>query len=74
MVYNIIKMTFEEIIDLHEEDVDEFKDTGELSDDLYDCLYEYYVDEMPYGVAKARSGDPKDWISDRFESELKDNL
>jgi hypothetical protein len=30
-------------------------------------LYEHYLPEMPYGVAKARTGDPYQWIQDRLE-------
>jgi hypothetical protein len=35
-------------------------------------LYDYYSDngEMPYGVAKARDGDPYNWISDKLAAEL----
>ena len=36
----------------------------------YQKLYEYYafeVVEMPYGVAKARTGDPDTWILDTLE-------
>lgn len=49
----------------------EFLEYGEL-DDLYDQLYEYYlsIGEMPYGTAKARDGDPYQWISDRLERDL----
>lgn len=33
-------------------------------------LYEYYMDEMPYGVMKARTGDPDQWIFDRLHKEF----
>lgn len=35
-------------------------------------LYEHYCNngEMPYGVAKARTGDPNQWIAERIETEL----
>jgi hypothetical protein len=35
-------------------------------------LFDYYNDhgEMPYGVAKARDGDPVNWITDRLTAEL----
>lgn len=38
---------------------------------LFEKLYEYYLDsgEMPYGVAKARTGTPDEWIYDRLEQE-----
>jgi hypothetical protein len=38
--------------------------------DYYEELYEYYLNsgEMPYGVAKARTGDPDQWIYDQLEA------
>lgn len=33
---------------------------------LYKKLYQYFVNEMPYGVAKGRTGDPADWIYNRL--------
>ena len=44
--------------------------TGNLDDDLYHALYDYYFDDMPYGVKKARDGDPYEWISDRFYDDM----
>ena len=43
-------------------------------DKFYDELYEYFVTgagrgEMPYGVAKARDGDPDEWITEYLEQE-----
>ena len=34
----------------------------ELDGELYQDLFNYYSDEMPYGTQKARDGDPMDWI------------
>jgi len=36
---------------------------------LMEELYEYFIDngEMPYGVAKARTGDPDTWILNYIE-------
>ncbi len=36
----------------------------------YDKLYEYFCnsEEMPYGVAKARTGDPDIWILEYLEA------
>lgn len=36
----------------------------------YDKLFEYYAPDMPYGVAKARTGDPDEWILNRLEEDL----
>jgi hypothetical protein len=37
---------------------------------LFDALYDYYFDDMPYGVKKARTGDPHEWISQRLADDL----
>jgi hypothetical protein len=44
-------------------------DSGELTDDQYDKLFNLFQDhkEMPYGTMKARTGDPTVWILDRLE-------
>jgi hypothetical protein len=41
-----------------------------MSEHLYDALYDYYQDDMPYGIKKARSGDPFEWIGERFYNDL----
>jgi hypothetical protein len=38
-------------------------------DDYYEEFFEYFASEMPYGVAKARTGDPDQWMFDRLEEE-----
>jgi hypothetical protein len=63
-------LSFEHLLKQHHADVDVFIETGELTDALFDVLYEYYFDEMPYGVAKARTGDPHAWIADKFHEQL----
>jgi len=35
---------------------------GNLEGSLNSKLYEYFVDEMPYGTAKGRTGDPDQFI------------
>jgi hypothetical protein len=32
----------------------------------YEKLFDFYINEMPYGVAKARDGEPDVWIIDRL--------
>lgn len=39
---------------------------------LFEDLYDFYFREMPYGTAKARDGDPYQWIYNRLEEELQD--
>lgn len=60
------------ILQDYPEDVKEFNQSGELSDQLYQALFDFYMDsgEMPYGVAKAREGDPYNWIADRLTQAL----
>ena len=38
-----------------------------ITDEMYDVLFDYYTEsgEMPYGTAKARDGDPMEWIEER---------
>ena len=52
-------------------DIDEI----EYGSQCYDELMDYFADEMPYGVMKARTGMPDEWIADKlcdlgFDKEL----
>jgi hypothetical protein len=62
--------TFDHILNTFKRDVKDFEENDELSDELYNALYDYYFDDMPYGVKKARTGDPYEWVADRFGSDL----
>ena len=62
--------TLQHIIDTFKRDVKDFEENDELSEELYDALYDYYHEDMPYGVKKARSGDPHEWVADRFAKDL----
>ena len=64
--------TLEHILNRFKHEVRNFEANGDLDDDLYHALYDYYSDngEMPYGTMKARTGDPYNWISDRLANEL----
>jgi hypothetical protein len=62
--------TLEHIKDTFRRDVKDFTQTGNMSEPLYDALYDYYFDDMPYGTKKARDGDPYEWISDRFADDI----
>jgi len=43
-------------------------DQIEYGSEVYDDLFDYYMSsgEMPYGIMKAREGDPDVWIVDRI--------
>ena len=34
--------------------------------EAYYKLFDYYAEEMPYGIAKCRTGEPDTWILDRL--------
>lgn len=64
--------TLDHVLDRFRHEVRNFQETGDLDDNLYDALYDYYshTGEMPYGVAKARTGDPYNWVSDKLSQHL----
>ena len=64
--------TLDHILNRFKHEIAQFEQDGDLDDNLYDALYDYYSDagEIPYGIAKARTGDPYQWVSDRLDQEL----
>jgi hypothetical protein len=64
----------EAILDQFADSFKQFKAGGDLTDnpDFYEALFNYYLNsgEMPYGVAKAREGDPVNWISTKLDREV----
>jgi hypothetical protein len=64
--------TLSHIMDRFKHEIDQFEKGGDLDDDLYYALFDYYSDhgEIPYGIAKGRDGDPFEWITDRLDQEL----
>jgi hypothetical protein len=65
--------TMEHILDRFRHEVRNFEQGGDLADDLYDALFDYYAHsgDMPYGVQKAREGDPREWVASNLESHLR---
>ena len=76
-------MTFDEIVaevaakftltETEARNVATWLDEGDdLDVDVEEKLFSFYMDsgEMPYGTAKARDGDPQEWIFNRLTSEL----
>ena len=55
-------------------EINQFENTGELDNDLYDELFDYYADkgEIPYGIAKAKTGDPYQWVANKLHGLLAD--
>ncbi len=59
--YNEVK----EILKRHNSlnmDIDDLDMGGEL----YEDLFVYFQEDMPYGIQKARTGMPDEWIADRL--------
>lgn len=46
--------------------------TGTIEPETFDKLFDHFCNngEMPYGVAKARTGDPDQWIANRIAQEI----
>jgi len=66
--------TFDHILNRFKAEVKAFEQGGDLDYDLYEALFDYYCDhgEMPYGTAKARTGDPYEWVTLRLDRALKE--
>jgi hypothetical protein len=62
--------TFDHIVQRFRREIADFEAGAELDNDLFDALYDYYFDDMPYGVKKARTGDPYEWVSERLADQL----
>jgi hypothetical protein len=61
------------IINRFPHEVRHFEQGGDLDDKLYDALFDYWFNlgDIPYGVAKAREGDPREWVASNLESHLR---
>jgi hypothetical protein len=63
--------TLDHILKRFGREVKDFKDGGEMHNDLYHALYDYYVDDMPYDAKKNQNGqDSYEWLSDQLADEL----
>ena len=62
----------EDIIIKNQRDIRQFAESGYLTDALYEALFGFYAasGEMPYGTMKARTGDPIQWIGQKFATYL----
>lgn len=64
--------TIEHILNRFKHEVKKFEQNGDLDDDLYHALFDYWNDqgEIPYGTQKARDGDPYEWVAQNLQSHL----
>lgn len=68
--------TLQHIISKYKHEVKNFINGEELDHDLYEALFDYYFNagEIPYGTAKGRTGDPYEWITQRFDQDVHDHV
>lgn len=66
--------SIDDIIMSHSIDVRDFVEHNEISEQLYNSLYEYYTNqgELSYEAQKAITIDPIDEISQKFAEDLLD--
>jgi hypothetical protein len=64
--------TIEHILNRFKHEVKTFEQGGDLDNDLYHALFDYWSDagEIPYGTQKARDGDPYEWVANNLQSHL----
>lgn len=64
--------TFDHLLNRFKNEVKRFENGDDLDSDLYEALYDYYSDagEIPYGIAKGRTGDPFEWVTQRLVQDL----
>ena len=67
---NVSDPQLKEVLRHFGKEVRDFAAGKDLDDHLYNALYDFYFDEMPYGTKKARTGDPYNWVSDRLDRDL----
>ena len=65
-----MKTKLSEICEKNIAEIPNFLETWEMSDALFQDLYDYYFDEMPIGTRKASDGDPYEWIAEHFDSDV----
>ena len=66
-IYEKAGLTAEEMMQMPDH-IEDYLEDGSMFifTDAYEKLFNYFLDtgEMPYGVAKARTGEPDTWILD----------
>lgn len=68
------KTALDHILATFRHEVGQFKLGGELDTHLENALQDFYADEIPYGVRKAKGDELCHWIADRFEQDCGMNL
>jgi predicted RNA-binding Zn-ribbon protein involved in translation (DUF1610 family) len=66
----LVENSLQAIVRRFGKEVREFAEGGDFDQDLFEALYDYYFDDMPYGVKKARDGDPYEWVADHFHDAI----
>lgn len=66
------KATFDHICKTFSHECKRFRESNgkDLDRDLFNALYDYYFDDMPYGIKKDRDGDSFEWVRNRCRDDL----
>ena len=76
--YGARLMTFDDIFLKHIDEIYKFTESvnEDMDYNLYCDLFDYYCEnnDIPYGTASAESGDPMEWVCERFYNDLGDVL
>lgn len=59
----LVENTLQAIVRKFGKEVREFAEGGDIDKDLFEALYDYYFDDMPYAI---KTDDPYEWIGDHF--------
>ncbi len=64
--------TLEALMTKHADELAKLEETGDMSEEFYQDFFEYFLHrgDIPYGTAKARDGDPYEWVFYRLMKEL----
>ena len=66
---------FDALVAKHSDEIANLRsgNKDDMSDDLFQDFFDHYCNngEMPYGTAKARTGDPHQWIYYRLIENVK---
>lgn len=69
---HIINDDLGKLVKQYEVEVQKFINGGNIDYGVYCIFFDYFVNNglIPYGIAKARTGDPQNWIASRLEDYL----
>ena len=67
---HLVENTLQSIAHRFGKEVRDFSQGGDMDENLFHALYDFYIDDMPYGIKKARDGDPMTWVGEHFKDAI----